>query len=422
MLRVLPFDGDGVGKSLLELDDRRGRTQRQVVSAAVLRILEQLRQPQTLPDLLLHLREQGWNEVTLQHLQFTLQQCVERRVLVAADAVHADDLTAPEQPHKPAYMTAMLRLIPARVVNRLVPALAPLFSRAGLVCGLLLGLLGQVLLLQVLAQPRAFGSMSSADILCAIGLTLGTLLIHELGHAAAAWRAGARKVSIGVGWYVCFPVAYADLSEAWRFPARQRALIDVAGVYVQSLLVLALLLLYQQGGSAVLLAAATAASLSILWNLNPLLRLDGYWLLSDLLRTSNLRKQAQQALRVQWNRRVSPRWQLTLDGSAQLSPRLAAGLALYALVCTLFFAVVIVLALWRFAGGVVDALPGYVRQLASVQLSDLSVADMVVLFGGLVWKCVLLFFLGRFLLLLVLKACCRVLGWIGLWRGRPSVG
>lgn len=408
-LRILPFDGDGGGKSLLELDDRRGRTLRMVVSRAVCQVLEDWRGAQSMETVLAQLRAQSWAAEAIERLRKTLEQCLHRRVLLNIDD---SEMTAPEQPHKPAYMSAMLRLIPARVVNLLVPLLAPLFSRPGLLLGLLLGLCGQYLLVQALAQPRWFSSMNSVDILAAIGLTLSILLIHELGHAAAAWRAGARKVSIGVGWYVCFPVAYADLSEAWRFTAKQRALIDVAGVYMQALAVLGLLLWYRESGSAVLLAAATAGSLSILWNLNPLLRLDGYWLLSDLLRTSNLRGDARNALRLQWNRIAPASWRVEAQGRLRISARLAVALAGYALICTLFFAVIIVLAGWRFAGGLLQALPYYLEQIAQAQISELSMADRVVLFGGIAWKCVLLYFLGRFLLLLILRGAKAALRWL----------
>ncbi len=402
-----PFEGGADQQWLLELRDERGEILRQTVSAKVHDALRLLIQPSTEQGLIENLRARGWSETALERLRVVLfEQAVSKRILIgAAD----EDLHAPLQTRKPAYMSFMLQLISARWVNQLVRPLVWLYSKPGLLLGALWAALGQVLLIRALLEPRNFLPPSSSEILTGIGIGLAVVLVHELGHAAAAWRLGARRVRIGVGWYVLFPVAWADLSEIWRFSARQRALIDVAGVFAQSLIVTVLMMGYHFSGNALLLAAAAAASLSVLWNLNPLLRLDGYWLLCDLMSISNLRAEAWVAFKWHWNHWASGRWRFAQAQRPMLSDRVSALLALYALVSACFFVFVCALAAARFAGAISTGVPDYYRRLAATPFADQGLADLTVMLGGFVWKLLLLVFLGRFLA----KLTVQVFRWLG---------
>ena len=406
-LRAYPFDGNSAAQWLLELDDAVGKTQRLVVSGIVHRILQSMHTPVSQADLFARLRDQGWADAQLATLQPVLfEHATRRRVLVAADDT---DTRAPAQPRKPAYMTVMVQFLSPRLVNLLARPLSALFSRVGIITLITASLAGLVMLLHALSQPLLFNAPTSADILAGIGIGIAVLLVHELGHAAAAWRAGARNVSVGAGWYVLFPVAYADLSEIWRYPARQRALIDIAGVLLQSAMVLVLMGGYVATGHALLLASATAASLSTLWNLNPLLRLDGYWLLSDLIGSSNLRGDALDALKHRWNRLVPPRFRMQ-GREPTLSPVIAGSLAVYALLSIAFFACVLLLAAVRFFDHLATQLPRYYQQLFGGFDTQAGVADVIVRIGGAIWQLVLVFFLGKFLLRMAL------VGTRWLWR------
>lgn len=402
-VRVYPFDAAGGGQFLLELDDERGRTQRLTVSMRVHEILQSLREPVSEAQLRLRLEREGWPPARIETLCAVLfVEAAARRVLVSDSG---QPLHAPQQPRKPHYMTFMLCLLPASGVNPVARMLSPLYSGPGLVLLVLAGIAGQILLLDALASARAFATPSANEVLLGIALGLAVLLGHELGHAAAAWRLGARRVSIGVGWYVLFPVAYADLSEIWRAPARARALVDIAGVLMQALLVLVLVLAYRSSGHGLLLATATGASLSILWNMNPLLRLDGYWLLSDLLGRRNLRGEARQALAAAWARCRGR----APTAAAGMRPLLAWGLAAYALASMLFFAVVVVMALWRFHASLVQVLPAFYLQMLAAPAPGAGIADLVVRYGAAIWHLVLFLCLARFLAGLALRGLRRCL-------------
>ncbi len=123
-------------------------------------------------------------------------------------------------------------------------------------------------------------------------------IIHELGHAYAAHRHGCRVPSMGVAFMVLWPVLYTDTSEAWKLTRRRaRLTIGLAGVGAE--LIIAALATFVWSflpagpaqSSAVLLATVTWVG-SLIINLNPCMRFDGYYLLSDLLGMDNLQDRA----------------------------------------------------------------------------------------------------------------------------------
>ncbi|MEL7162822.1 MAG: hypothetical protein AAFN92_18840, partial [Bacteroidota bacterium] len=61
------------------------------------------------------------------------------------------------------------------------------------------------------------------------------LLFHELGHAASAYRFGVKPKKIGAGFYLVFPVLFADITEAWKLNRNRRLIVNMAGIYLQLL-------------------------------------------------------------------------------------------------------------------------------------------------------------------------------------------
>lgn len=127
------------------------------------------------------------------------------------------------------------------------------------------------------------------------GLTLFlTKVIHELGHAFTAKRHGVRVSSMGVALLVMFPVLYTDTSGAWRLRGRrQRLEIGAAGMGAELALACYATLAWSflpdgMLRSAVFMLATTTWLLTLAVNLNPFMRFDGYFLLSDALDMANL--------------------------------------------------------------------------------------------------------------------------------------
>lgn len=123
-------------------------------------------------------------------------------------------------------------------------------------------------------------------------------LCHEFGHAFMAKRAGCRVQSMGLAFMVLFPLFYTDVSDAWRVnDRRSRLLIGAGGVLAELVLAAVALLawsLLPDGAArtaAFMLASATWLT-TLAVNLNPFMRFDGYFLLSDLWGVDNLQGRA----------------------------------------------------------------------------------------------------------------------------------
>jgi|LGVF01.1.fsa_nt_gb putative peptide zinc metalloprotease protein len=119
-------------------------------------------------------------------------------------------------------------------------------------------------------------------------------VFHELGHAYTAKRYGVRVPTMGIALLVLWPVLYTDTSEAWKLSnRRQRLAIAAAGMAAELALasIATLLWSFLPDGplrAATFMIATTSWVITLLVNLNPFLRFDGYYLLSDFLEIQNL--------------------------------------------------------------------------------------------------------------------------------------
>jgi putative peptide zinc metalloprotease protein len=123
-------------------------------------------------------------------------------------------------------------------------------------------------------------------------------LCHEFGHAFMAKRAGCRVQSMGVAFMVMLPLFYTDVSDAWRVKDRRsRLLIGAGGVLAELILACIALLVWSllpdgpARTAAFMLASATWLT-TLAVNLNPFMRFDGYFLLTDLWQVDNLQSRA----------------------------------------------------------------------------------------------------------------------------------
>jgi len=127
------------------------------------------------------------------------------------------------------------------------------------------------------------------------GVAIGVAkILHEFGHACVTRHFGCSVSSMGFALLIFFPVLFTDTTDAWRLKnPRQRALIGAAGVLVELALASICLTLWNFTDEGVLrsaffILATTTWILTLAINLNPLMRFDGYFVLSDLLGVENL--------------------------------------------------------------------------------------------------------------------------------------
>ena len=131
----------------------------------------------------------------------------------------------------------------------------------------------------------------------AVVLFLLSVLVHELGHATACVRYGAKPSEIGFGIYLIYPVLYSNVSDVWRLKRWQRAIVDAGGLYFQFALAAAYATTYLLSGWEAFRAASLMIMLGLAFNLNPVLKFDGYWAVADLLGVTNLSEQPLYILR-----------------------------------------------------------------------------------------------------------------------------
>ncbi len=155
-----------------------------------------------------------------------------------------------------------------------------------------------VVVLALIWKPSV--SVTAANFWGGYGLVLLLLLAHELGHAAACAANGVRPGPIGVTIYLVFPAFYADVSSAWVLTRRQRLRVDIGGVQLQLLATAMIALAAVLTGSDILQAGVLFSVGTVAMTLNPVLKMDGYWLLADALGVPNLAGQVRQRLVRVW--------------------------------------------------------------------------------------------------------------------------
>jgi multidrug resistance efflux pump len=146
---------------------------------------------------------------------------------------------------------------------------------------------------------RSFPRIFQPGALLMAWFTLVAVIVgHELAHGLTCKRFGGSVHEIGMLLIYLQPAMYCNVSDAWLFPEkRKRLLVTLAGAWFEVLCWAFATLFWrltEPGTIPNFLALVVATTLGIksLFNLNPLIKLDGYYLLSDFLEIPNLRGKA----------------------------------------------------------------------------------------------------------------------------------
>ncbi|HEY9080278.1 site-2 protease family protein [Magnetovibrio sp.] len=119
-------------------------------------------------------------------------------------------------------------------------------------------------------------------------------IVHELGHALTAKRYGCRVPVMGLAFILGAPLAYTDVSDTWRLEKnRERLFVSSAGILAETVLAVIatwgwLILPDSPARTACFVLASTGWIGTLVINLNPFMRFDGYYILSDALGIRNL--------------------------------------------------------------------------------------------------------------------------------------
>jgi putative peptide zinc metalloprotease protein len=233
--------------------------------------------------------------------------------------------------------------------------------------------------------PELHEVLQSDSLLLMWTVIAAVKVLHELGHAFACKRFGGECHEIGVALMIFSPSLYCDVTDAGRLPSRwARMAIGAAGMFVELVLSAAAFALWWSTHDGLLhevcftVFVVTQVSV-VAFNLNPLLRLDGYYMLCDWLGVPNLRQKADRLVG-----RFLCRWALDVDlpDDASLPTSRRWLLAAYAVASALFrWQMVIVISLLLY-----KALEPYGLQLVGLLLGLIAVAASVSRGVGLAWR------------------------------------
>jgi len=186
---------------------------------------------------------------------------------------------------------------PDRVLDRLAPLGRVLFSPLAAIVWVTLVLSALLSVFSNWDQVRAFASVHSLTPRYLLLLWLCYPIIkafHELGHALAVKIWGGEVRELGVSILLMVPVPFVDASAASAFPEKhRRVIVGAAGILVELFLAAVAALIWFRVSDGVVRDVAFVVMLiggvsTVLFNGNPLLRFDGYYIFSDLLDIPNL--------------------------------------------------------------------------------------------------------------------------------------
>lgn len=182
------------------------------------------------------------------------------------------------------------RLLPASWVAPVASRLTFVFHPAIVVLGL-----SSACILSAYAFERGMLHDLSTPGLATAVLTyllfLLSLAFHEFGHASACARGKVRPSEIGFAVYLFFPVFYSNVSSSWQLSRWKRIRVDIGGIYLQLWVGVIYLLIYLLTRISLFQIAFLSVAASCFVSFNPLLKFDGYWIITDALNISNLSKQ-----------------------------------------------------------------------------------------------------------------------------------
>ncbi len=193
---------------------------------------------------------------------------------------------------------------PDAFLTRNIRWVAPLFSRTAFALWLVLVMAaGYTVFMRWGDLTEPLSGLLAAQNLAGMWITLIVLkVIHEFGHAFACKRFGGYVPDMGAYMIMFTPCAYVDATSSWGFTRKShRIIVCLAGMYVETICAAIAVFVWSMTGPSTVHNVAyniifLASVVTMLFNINPLMRYDGYYIFSDITEIPNLRSRASQYL------------------------------------------------------------------------------------------------------------------------------
>jgi putative peptide zinc metalloprotease protein len=187
---------------------------------------------------------------------------------------------------------------PDRLLKSIFPFIKVLFGPVGIALWVFAVGTGIKLLIDniQIAMQQTQGILAPSNLFLLYLAIAGGKLFHEFGHSAAVRRFGGEVHTMGIMFLMLTPLPYMDATAAWAFRNKwKRLLVGASGMIFELFIAALAIIVWANTADGILhslaynMAVAGSVS-SILFNINPLLRYDGYYMLSDLTDTPNLQQ------------------------------------------------------------------------------------------------------------------------------------
>lgn len=188
---------------------------------------------------------------------------------------------------KPTYLKLSFTIINEKILNKIVRKFDFLFSKNIAFISILISTI--IILIILVTQLNLYKTFNVQN--CFINYIILMILsstLHEIGHATAAYHYGAKHGGIGGGFYLFTPVYYADVTDIWRLKKSHRIIVSLAGIYFELIFSAVIISFGFIINNYNIIIIAFILFISTLFNLNPFIRSDGFWVVSDLINQPNL--------------------------------------------------------------------------------------------------------------------------------------
>ncbi|MGH3874094.1 MAG: hypothetical protein ACRDSR_21775 [Pseudonocardiaceae bacterium] len=234
--------------------------------------------------------------VQAEQVSYLIENRLRPAGIMAADPAAVDAGRVPKMKLKSDPLLALkfrVGVVPERLVWRIAGVFGPMFWPPVILAVLaafvtldtaiiLQGGLGRIV-------PSALALVYEPELtLLVLAIVLISAAFHECGHVSACRYGGARPGKMGFGLYLVWPALYSTVTDSYRLSRRGRLRTDLGGVYFNAVFIAGMSVAYLATGSPWLLVAIVLLYVETATQFLPVIRMDGYYILSDLIGVPDL--------------------------------------------------------------------------------------------------------------------------------------